>query len=169
MFKPRVLALCLVCAAPACHGGSHPSAGAGISGAPKPHAAPAGPTIAAQTVGMVEAPGSHKSTVQVSLKFALARAPVVGTPLSIDLAVIPRISADAATLSVSPSPAFSVAGAERTATWAPVDPTKAYHHQVTVTPATPGVEELDVAVSLRHDGITETRGFSLPVIVGAAQ
>ncbi len=169
MFKPRVLALCLACAASACHGGSHPSAGAGSPGARKPDAAAAGPTIAAQTVGMVEAPGSHKSTVQVALKFALAQAPVVGTPLAIDLAVIPRITADAATITVAPSPAFGVAPSGRTTTWAPVDPTKAYHHRVTVTPAEEGVGELDVAVSLRHDGISETRDFSLPLIVGAAK
>ena len=168
MVKPRFLALCLAVAASACHGGAHQSAGSVVSGAPKAKSAPAGPTIAAQTVGMVEAPGSHKSTVPVALKFAVDEVPRVGRPLAIDLAVIPRITADAAIITIADSPAFSVAAADRSVTLASVDPAQAYHRSVTVTPAVAGVQELDVAVGLHHDGITETRGFSLPLIVDAA-
>ena len=169
MVKSRFLALCLAAvAASACHRGAHPAAGQGAGGAQTPAAAPSGPTIAAQTVGMVEAPGSHKSTVPVSLKFSLTEVPRVGTPLAIDLAVIPRITADAAIITIADSPAFRVAAADHSATLQSVDPAKAYHRSVTVTPAAAGVEELDVSVGLHHDGITETRAFSLPLIVDAA-
>jgi hypothetical protein len=49
-----------------------------------------------------------------------------------------------------------------------VDPAEAYRVTVTVTPTAEGVQFLAVEVDLKHDDVTDTRSFSIPVIVQGA-
>jgi hypothetical protein len=41
-----------------------------------------------------------------------------------------------------------------------------YRQSVKVTPTADGVLVLNLTVSMKHDDLTETRGFSIPLIVG---
>jgi hypothetical protein len=46
-----------------------------------------------------------------------------------------------------------------------VEAGQVYRQSVTVTPAADGVLLLGVSVSLKHDEMTESRAFSIPLIV----
>jgi len=131
-------------------------------------APPPGPTAAEQTAGMVEAVTVGKSTVPVAVKFDLSARPTVGQPLQVSLAVLPRIGADPAVLAVDDSAALQLAPGSAPIEIPAVQPGQVYRQTVTVTPTVDGVLLLGVQVSLKHDEISETRTFSVPVIVAPA-
>ncbi len=160
------MALCAVLMLSGCGRGSHPAAPGG--GARARHASAAGnaPTVAAQTIGMVEAASPVKSTVPVRLKFELLQRPSVGAPLPIDFALVPLVAADAATVEIVDSTDFSAAAADRQFTVHLLDAGKVYRRSLTVTPTVGGgVSQLDLAVTMHRDGIDEVRKFTVPIIV----
>jgi hypothetical protein len=127
-----------------------------------------GPTPQELTAGMVEAVTVGKSSVPVYVKFDIPERPVVGHPIEVIVAVMPQISAEHAVLSVSASDELSIAQA----TVAPIDmpsvePDQVYRHNIKITPSAEGVQVLGLNVALKHDETTETRVFSIPVIVAA--
>jgi len=170
MMNPRVLALCAVGLLAACHRNSSP--------APQPMPAPqnqapsakapAGKTPQQLTADMVEAASEGKSQAPVTLKFDLLQRPTVGQPLQVELALLPQIAAELADIDVAGSDSLQVAAGDSRIEIASVDPAQVYRHQVTVTPTAEGMQFLSLKVSLKHDEMTDSREFSVPIIVAAA-
>jgi ethanolamine ammonia-lyase small subunit len=169
MTYARVLLLCAVAALGACHGDSSQSPSG--KAAPAKHASAAakkGPTPEELTAGMVQAVTQGKSQVPVTVKFDLLQRPAVGQALDIDIAMLPQITADQATVQVSASDGLNVAADSRQIDFAAVEATQVYRHKISVTPTAAGVYFVDFAVTLAHDAISESRSFSVPIIVEAA-
>jgi hypothetical protein len=133
-----------------------------------PAAAKRAAATAEQTVGMVSAVGLVKSTVPVALKFGLRAAPKIGEPLAIDLALVPQVAADSALIQVTASDGIDTSAAGAQAPFEKLAAGESYKLSVTVTPTKSGVLLLGVSVSLKHDEITESRAFSIPLIVAEA-
>ncbi len=163
--------MCAALLLAACHGSdSNPAPETGVSKLPAkaPQAAKRGPTPEELTAGMVEAVGVGKSSVPVTLKFDLPTRPEIGQPLEIVLGVLPQEPASAASLKVSGSEGLQPAPGNAVVDVGAVDPAEAYRVTVTVTPTAEGVQFLAVEVDLKHDDVTDTRSFSIPVIVQGA-
>ena len=164
----RVLFLCMLCsvaAMTACHGDT----GAPPQAAPTPHvraAPPAkkGPTAAELTAGMVEAVTQGKSQLEVQLKFDLRQKPTVGQPLEVDIAVMPQIDAGAAEVQITGGDGLTVAEGANQIELPNVQAQEVYRQSFKVTPTAEGVLLLGLTVSLKHDEMTESRAFSIPVI-----
>jgi len=167
MSQSRLLPLCAAVALAACHHGAQPPSGAATPAPVRP-ARPSGPSLAAQTAGLVEAPAISRSTGGVRLKFAPEARPMAGEPLTVDLALLPSVAADSATLAIGSSRHFTVVAADRQITLPALEANQVYRQSVDLTPAAPGVALLDVTVSLHRDANVEVREFALPLIVGGA-
>lgn len=167
MKSARYSTVCAMLGLAACHGDSNPVPVAVPTFAHKAQAPvkKPGPTPEEQTAGMVEAATAGKSTVPVELKFDLAERPLAGHPLTLNLALLSQISADSATLQVAEAPGLQLAPGGAVLSIQNVGPLGVYRHEVQVTPAAEGIFFLGVTVSLKHDEITESRAFSVPIIV----
>ena len=162
----RVLMLCTVAAASACHR----DAGTPPPPKPAPHASvpvavKKGPTAAELTSGMVQAAAQGKSQLPVELKFDLPQRPAVGEPLDVDLAILPRIDAGGAAIQVTGGDGLAVAPGADQIDLPAVEAGQVYRQSVKVTPGTEGVLLLGLTISLKHDDLTESRAFSIPLIV----
>ncbi len=163
----RIAALCAVTALAACHGDS----GAAPPPAPATPQVSAvvpvkkGPSASEQTLGMVDATSVGKSELPVSLKFDLKQRPVLGQPLAIDIAVVPQIDAGAANVEMTGIDGLTVLPGAKAFTAGPVEAGQVYRHSIEVTPAAEGVLLLGLTVSLKHDEMTDSRVFSIPLIV----
>jgi hypothetical protein len=160
--------LVFVAALSACHGDS--ATPAAPASAPSPHgkaAAPVrkGPSAADQTAGMVEAVSQGKSTVPVDLKFDVPQKPQIGKALQVDIAVMPQIPASPAAVQIVGAEGIEVAPDANRIEIPSVEEGEVYRHSVKVTPTADGVLFLGLTVSLKHDDITESRAFSIPLIV----
>lgn len=155
--------LCIVVGAGGCHRDS--------SDAPtqttRSHAAAPrkGPTAAQLTSNMVDAAGVGKSQLAVELKFDLKQRPVLGQPLTIDVAVLPEVDGSPASLNVSGGNGLVVPNEVTSIALPAVEAGQVYHQFVVVTPTKDGVLLLSLNVSVHHDEVTETREFSIPLIV----
>jgi hypothetical protein len=165
MNNARMLLLCAVAAVSACN--KDP-------GAPSPPVAAArasvavpvkkGPSVSELTAGMVEAASQGKSQLAVVVKFDLQQRPVVGQPLDVNIAVVPQIDAAAAQIQVA-GDGFTVPTGANSIDLPAVEAGQVYRQTVKVTPTADGVLLLGLTVSLKHDEMTESRSFSIPVIV----
>jgi len=151
----------------ACHKDSGPPP----QPAPKPRVSSApviakkGPSAADLTAGMVEAASQGKSQLPVELKFDLKQRPTPGQALDIDIALIPQIDAGAADIQVTAGDGLTVAAGTNQIDWPAVEAGQVYRQSVKVTPTGDGVLLLSLTVSLKHDEMTESRAFSIPLIV----
>ena len=156
---------CAVAAVSACHRNSDPPPPAPVPRIVVPVAVKKGPTAAEQTKGMVEAASQGKSQLPVQLKFELAQRPSVGQTLDINIAVMPEIDASGADIVVAGGEGLTVApgasqfelGGGRGGRGLPPE------HQG--EPGRGRVLLLNLTVSLKHDEMTESRAFSIPLIV----
>jgi hypothetical protein len=131
----------------------------------KPPPVKKGPTAAELTAGMVEAAGQGKAQSPVDLKFELAQKPKPGQTLEINLALLPQIDATTATLQVTGVEGFAVAPADAQFEFAPIASGEVYRHTLKVMPTTEGVWVVGLTLLLKSEDNTETRAFSIPVIV----
>ena len=157
--------LCAAIVLSACNkdSGSTPAAAPQVKpNAPAPQKR--GPTVAEQTVGMVEAAVQGKSQAPVTLKFDLAQRPKVGQPLEISLAMIPQVEASPATIQVSGGDDVTVAAGAKQFDIAAAEAGDVYRQTVNVTPTADGVLLVWVSVSLKHDEVTDVKTFSIPII-----
>ena len=161
--------LFMLAALAACHrDAGSPATSSAVAQVSAPVAAKRGPTPAELTAGMVQAAIQGKSQLPVELKFALAQRPVQGKALEIAIALLPQIAASAATVQLTGTEGMEVPpGADQFAIPS-VEPGQIYRHSIQVTPTTSGVLLLGVTVSLKHEEITESRVFSIPLIVDSA-
>ena len=166
MKTARVLTLCTVAALSACHQDSgDPTQPKPAPRVPVPAAVNQGPSVAQLTAGMVEAATQGKSQLPVTLKFGLKQRPTLGQPLDIDIAVIPQINASPADLQVTGGEGLTVAPESNKVELAAVEAGQVYRQVVTVTPTVDGVLLLGLTLSLKHDDVTDSRTFSIPLIV----
>jgi hypothetical protein len=166
MKTARVVLLSTLTAASACHKDS------GSAPPPTPHVnrapvvvAKKGPTAAELTAGMVEAASQGKSQLPVELKFDLKQRPTLGRALDIDIAVIPQIDASAAGIQVSGGDGLTLAPGPNQIDLPAVEAGQVYRQSVKVTPTADGVLMLSLNISFKHDETTESRAFSIPLIV----
>ncbi len=124
-----------------------------------------GPTAAEQTRGMVEAASQGKSQLPVQLKFELAQRPAVGQTVEINVAVLPDIDASGADIVVVGGDGLTVAPGGSQFELGAVEVGGVYRQSIKVNPAAAGVLLLNLTVSLKHDEMTESRAFSIPLIV----
>jgi hypothetical protein len=167
--RTRSLQLLLLCAA-VCLSACNKESSSTPAGAAVTHARPkapvpsnVGPTAAEQTAGMVLAASLGKSPAPVDIKFDLAQKPKVGQPLDVNLALIAQVSANPATVQVSGTEGLAVAPGGQFDIPAE-EAGEVYKHTVSVTPETDGVLLLSVTVSLKHDEVTDTKAFTVPII-----
>jgi len=165
--KARALVLCAAAIA-GCHRDSSqaPPANPAPQGPAAPAAAARKPKPQESTAGMVEAASQGKSQTPVTLKFDLLQRPTVGQPLEIAIALLPQIPASPATIDVSGSQGLQLAAGDAQIGFPSVEPAKVYRRSIVVTPAAEGVLFVTLNVSLKHDEVTESRVFSVPIIVG---
>ena len=166
MKTARVLTLCTVVAL----GGCHQDSGNSTQPKPAPHVqAPVtvkkGPSAEELTAGMVEAATQGKSQLPVKVKFGLTHRPTIGQPLDIDIAVLPQIDASGAELQVTGGDGLSIAPESIQAELAAVETGQVYRRVVKVTPSVDGVLLLGLTILLKHDEVTDSRAFSIPLIV----
>jgi hypothetical protein len=124
-----------------------------------------GPSAAELTVGMVEAASQGKSQLPVQLKFDLKQRPIPGQALDIDIALVPQIDAGAANIQVTGGDGLTVAPGTNQIDLPAVEAGQVYRQSVKVTPTADGVLLLGLTISLKHDEMTESRAFSIPLIV----
>src|SRR5580692_3427316 len=165
MKTARVLTLCIVAAAGACHGDS----GTPPPPTVKPQVSVAvpvkkGPTAGELTAGMVEAASQGKSQLPVDIKFDLQQRPALGQPLDVNIAVVPQIDAGAAQIQIA-GEGFTIPPGTNPIALPTVAAGEVYRQTVKVTPIAAGVLLLGLTISLKHDEMTESRSFSIPVIV----
>jgi hypothetical protein len=154
----------------ACHRDSQQAPQA--KAAPKvraPDTAQRGPTQGEMTTGMVEAASQGKSQAEVSLKFDLLQRPMMGQPLEIAIALLPRMHASPATIAVTGGSGLQVAPGDDQIEIPSVEPTQVYRRSIKVTPTAEGVLFVSLNVSLKHDEVSDSRVFSVPIIVDADQ
>jgi hypothetical protein len=169
MSKGSALSLFAVALLAACHG---EAVQAPVASVAPPTSAPAavkrGATPDELTAGMVEAVTLGKSTVPVALKFDLGGRPMVGQPLQVVLAVMPQVEASSATLQVTGGEGLQIGPDAGPVEIPTLDPSEVYRVNVMITPTADGVQMLGLNVTLKHDEATETRSFSVPIIVGTS-
>jgi hypothetical protein len=161
----RGLLVFVVVLAAACGGNSTPSSVTTTSSPTATAAAKRGATPPDQTAGMVSAVGLGKSTLPVIVKFALSSRPKREEALAIDIAVMPQIAGDSLLVQVLPSDGLDTSAVGPDLSLGPVDAGGVYRHSFTVTPGQAGVLLLGLNLSLKHDDITESRVFSVPVFI----
>ena len=157
--------LCIVVTSSGCHGES------GNAPAQTTHVHVAvpkrGPSAAQLTSTMVDAAEVGKSDLAVELKFDLKQRPTLGLPLTIDVAVLPQVDGSPASISVNGGNGLVVPSEVSNIALPAVEAGQVYHQIVVVTPTRDGVLLLSLNVSVHHDEVTETREFSIPLIVDA--
>jgi hypothetical protein len=167
MNTARLLILCTLAAVGACHRDSDaPPAPAPAPRATVPVVANKGPGAEQLTAGMVEAASQGKSQLPVKLKFELQQRPTLGQPLDIDIAVLPQINGSPAGIQVAGGEGLTVVPGANQVDLPAVEAGQVYRQSVKVTPTADGVLVLNLTVSLKHDDMTESRAFSIPLIVG---
>jgi hypothetical protein len=169
MTKPRVLILWVVAALVACHhDSSQPQKPNTAAKTHTPVAAPRALKPEDVTTGMVEAASQGKSQLPVSLKFDLLQRPAVGEPLEVALALVPQVAAGAARIEVAGSDGLQVADGDSKIEVPALDANQVYRHSIRVTPLADGVLLLNLNVTLKREELSDSRIFSVPIIVAAA-
>jgi hypothetical protein len=170
MIHLRNLVPCTIVAVAACSSGTsqQPAPGKPVAQVKAPTApVKKGPSVDEQTVGMVQASSPGKSPVPAELKFELATRPVLGEPLDVNIALVSQVPATAAAIQITPSDGLNLQSGAGDMTIPALEAAQVYRRTVSVTPTAEGVLFLSFAVTLKHDEISETRAFSVPIIVAA--
>jgi hypothetical protein len=114
---------------------------------------------------MAAAPTVGKNLSIVDVKFELAQRPQIGQVLEINLALIPKFDGGPATLQISSSPGLDAAQGDTPYEVPVVTAGEVYRHTLHMTPSSEGVLLATLTVSLKHDDLTDSEVFSVPVIV----
>jgi hypothetical protein len=114
---------------------------------------------------MVEAANQGKSQLPVQLKFDLKQRPTPGQGLDIDIAIIPQIDASAGDLQVTGGDGLTVAPGTNHIDLPAFEAGRVYRQSVKVTPTADGVLLLGLTITLKHDEMSDSRSFSIPLIV----
>jgi hypothetical protein len=124
-----------------------------------------GPTADELTAGMVQAASQSKAPLPMDVKFEIAAKPAVGKPIEINFALIAQASGGPATLALVGTDGFDAVDGGKFVV-PEVQAGQVYRHSVHLTPTADGVLLLGLNVAFKHDEATDSKDFSLPVIVG---
>jgi hypothetical protein len=163
-----ILGAAVLAALVSCGGGDRKvqqSAEAGAKAASAAH--PPLQTATEQTATMVEAPTLGKATAPVRLKYELVQRPVAGQTILVQLALIPGTAAQSLTLQFGEHAGLVLADHSDRQLGA-VHADTAYQLEISASAPADGVFFLNLGATVTHDAITETRNFSIPIIVAAS-
>jgi hypothetical protein len=167
--KLRLIIILAIAGCAACHRDQGASAAAPARPKAGNHAAAAGGQDAQQsTAGMVEAVTQGKPQAPLDLKFDLLERPVQGQPLEVAIALLPQTDARSATVAVTGSDGLKLAPGEEQFEFPAIEAAQVYRHRIKVTPTTEGFYLLTLSVSLQHDQTSDSRVFSVPILVGGS-
>jgi len=166
MMKPSILVLCSVLLAVGCNrDAAHFMTGKPAAAPKAAPVAPKGPSAEQQTAGMTAAVALGKATVPAGLKFELGGRPKAGQALDITLALLPKVPGDA-TIQINQSDGLEVPKALSELSLPALEEGGVYRQTISVTPSKEGVLLLGLNLTLKHDEIEESRGYSVPILVG---
>jgi hypothetical protein len=167
--KLRVIILLAIAGLAACH--RHPGNAPAAPAKPKPGVQAVAPDPGSNpqsTAGMVEAVVQGKAQAPIELKFDLLERPVQGQPFEVAIALLPQTAARSATVAVTGSDGLKIDPGEQQFEFPAVEAAQVYRHSIKVTPTTEGFCLLTLSVSLLHDQTSDSRVFSVPILVGNA-
>jgi hypothetical protein len=130
-----------------------------------PPPAKKGPSVEELTAGMASAPTLGKSSLPLDMKFELAERPKIGRMLEINLAFVPQISGGPATFQIADSDGLDAAQGDSPFELPSLEPGEVYRHTLHLTPNTDGVLLVNVTLAVKHDEVSDSKGFSIPIIV----
>jgi hypothetical protein len=169
--KLRLVILLALAACAACHRESDTAPAvpakpkAGVRAAAPTHQAP---RARESTGGMVEAVVQSKSQAPINLKFDLLERPVAGQPLEVAIALLPQIAARSATVSVAAPDGLKLEPGGEQFEVTGLDASEVYRHSIKLMPTADGLYLLTLSVILQHDQISDSRVFSVPILVAKA-
>ncbi len=170
-FRPdaatRVLAVVVLAATiAACGRGEEEQAASTPAAAPAPAGEVAAPVESPDDKRMANAVATGKLGAPVDLKYDVLAKPDVGQPFEIELALLPRLAADALEVEVTGIPGLTVVsgGASR---FEGVTAGERYVAKALVQAEAPGIYYANVIAKMITQVQTEARTFSVPVVVGA--
>ena len=115
--------------------------------------------------GLANAVAVGKTAAAVDLKYDLAARPGLGQPFEVELVFVPRMAADALEVQASGMPGLVVAGGAD-AKFDQVVANEKYAAKVLLQVTEPGVYYVGVTAKLVSKVQTDSRTFSVPIIVG---
>jgi hypothetical protein len=142
-----------------------PSAAAAAPRFKAPGPARKGPSVEELTAGMATAPTMGKSSLPADLKFELDQRPKIGQVVEINLALVPKVDGGPATVQASGSQGLDATQGDSPFEVAEVAAGEVYRHTLHVTPTMEGVLLVNLTVSLKHDDVSDSQVFFVPVIV----
>ena len=131
--------------------------------APKPK--PAVAAGADPTAKMARAVGNGKPGSAVDIKFDFKARPEAGTPVEVEVVLIPSAGVDAMDATFSGMDGITLAGT-LSASFTEVKSGQPYSHTISVLPSQNGVFYVTVTVNTQIGGATLGRTFSIPFVVG---
>lgn len=146
----------------ACGSKPEPEAAAATPAPITPKPAPA-PEDA--TVKMARAVGGGKPGAAVDIRYEFLAKPAVGTPIDLQIVLIPSAGVDAMDVTVNGMEGITVSGQLATS-FANVEAGKPYKHVVSVLPQHTGVFYVSVLATSQIGGSSLARTFSIPFVVG---
>jgi hypothetical protein len=115
---------------------------------------------------MVTAVSSARSTTPIGMKFVLSSRPVVGTPLTVTVALIPAPNVGISHIHASFQPGEGLQlQSDRTLDINDPDPGTVIQQQLSVVPQQSGVLNLNATVVVDMEGGSLARSYAIPVIV----
>ena len=114
---------------------------------------------------MANAVVTSKSAAAVDLKYDVLAKPEVGQTFEVELAFLPRLSADALEVEVGDMPGLTITG-ERTHKFVKVATGEPHKARVQVRADAEGLYYLSVIAKMATQVQTEARAFSVPIVVG---
>lgn len=147
----------------ACGSDQKPPAAAPSRAAPKPTVAERAP--ADETATFAKAVGDGKPGAAVSIRYEFAGKPSVGTPIELDLALIPSVGVDSMEAKLTGMEGINLTG-NLDISLSAVEAGKPYREKVTLLPDRTGVFYITVSVTTQIAGSSVGRTFSIPFVVG---
>lgn len=153
----------------ACGGGDEKSAAdkaapADAAGSASQQAAAAAAKAAADD-GLANAVAVGKTAAAVDLKYNIAARPALGQPFEVELVLLPRVAADTLEVQATGMPGLVVAGGAE-AKFDQVVAGEKYAAKVLLQVTEPGLYYVGVTAKLVNKVQTDSRTFSVPVVVG---
>jgi hypothetical protein len=120
---------------------------------------------AAADDGLANAVAVGKTAAAVDLKYKIAARPAIGQPFEVELVLLPRMAADALEVQATGMPGLVVAGGAD-ARFDKVVAGEKYAAKVLLQVTEPGLYYVGVTAKLVNKVQTDSRTFSVPVVVG---
>ena len=116
---------------------------------------------------MVSGVSAGKDESTVGLKFELQDRPQIGQPLTISIALLPKVTANTMRVTYISTDALAVQPGAAPAEYRDIQSGIVYRHELSVVPRDNGVYYVSAVVLLDSDTGSIARTFAIPVVVGA--